>query len=402
MNSKTIIVISGLVDSTIREYQPDMDFKIFKSIDSLANYLKQSPIRANILFFTKDVLGGVNAGFSALRNIVENDDFLGVDRVVYITDEQAEELDNLNYLIDEYHLENWEIIKGSMSRAFITEVINGTFRDDKFDVKRKAVYRRPRADYIKQQLRNKDSLEEEYADDDNDLADIPDVDIPETPIIESPKILKRTYIAGNNCRERTAFALLAAQYMSMTEKVIIIESDPEYHLLTEFVTKASIPCSVITITDIYEDSSMAIENIKKAENNLVVIECIDRIPFCYEYITQLLYYNLLSDFPNMIVETEIEDIPEMAKAVVVLPSTITGCLSTADKVDKSMVPNCRFVGVSLQDLPETHVDSGVVLSSICNDILSTNSIICPVITMTSLRLNGQAYDLGTLLCKEDA
>ena len=229
MNSKTIIVISGLVDSTIREYQPDMDFKIFKSIDSLANYLKQSPIRANILFFTKDVLGGVNAGFSALRNIVENDDFLGVDRVVYITDEQAEELDNLNYLIDEYHLENWEIIKGSMSRAFITEVINGTFRDDKFDVKRKAVYRRPRADYIKQQLRNKDSLEEEYADDDNDLADIPDVDIPETPIIESPKILKRTYIAGNNCRERTAFALLAAQYMSMTEKVIIIESDPEYH-----------------------------------------------------------------------------------------------------------------------------------------------------------------------------
>ena len=187
----------------------------------------------------------------------------------------------------------------------------------------------------------------------------------------------------------------------MSEKVLIIESDPKYHLLTEFVTKAAIDCTMITMTDIYEDASTAIENIRNADHNLIVIGAIDRIDFSYEYITNMLYYNLIDDIPNMIVEVDLSEMPEQTPVVVVTPSTITGLLNTAEHVDKSYVKNCNFVAVSLKDLPETHVDSGVVLSSICNDILSTSGIICPVVTMSSLRLNGQAYDLGTLLCKED-
>lgn len=401
MTSKTMIIISGLVDATIREYQPDIDFKMFKTIDSLASYLTKNPIRANTLFFTRDVLGGVNASLSTLRKLLQDDDYLNVDRVVYITEPESEELANVRYLIEEFEMDNWDIIEGSMSRAFITEVVNGTFRGDNYSTKHKAVYRRPRADYVKQQLRNKDSLEETYMDDDNDLGDIPDEEIPSSTLPEGKAILRRTYIAGNDSRERTAFALLAAQYISMTEKVVIIESDPDYHLLTEFATKAAIDCDVVTITDLYEDASVAIENIKKSEKNLIIIEAIDRIAFNYEYITTLLYYNLLDSIPNMIVEVNLDNIPEQTPVVIVTPSTITGVLSTAEKVDKSYVPNCRFVGVNLKDLPETHVDSGIVLSTICNDVLSSTGIICPVVTMSSLRLNGQAYDLGTLLCKED-
>ena len=401
MTSKTMIIISGLVDATIREYQPDVDFKMFRTVDSLANYLTKNPIRANTLFFTRDVLGGVNATLSSLRKLLQDDDYLVVDKVVYITETNSEELNNVRYLIDEFNLENWQIIEGSMSRAFITEVINGTFRGDNFNAKHKSVYRRPRADYVKQQLKNKDSLAEAYPDDDNDLSDIPDEEIPVAPLPEGKPVLRRTYIAGNESRERTAFALLAAQYISMSEKVIIIESDPKYHLLTEFVTKAAIDCTMVTMTDIYEDASTAIENIRNADHNLIVIGAIDRIDFSYEYITNMLYYNLIDDIPNMIVEVDLSEMPEQTPVVVVTPSTITGLLNTAEHVDKSYVKNCNFVAVSLKDLPETHVDSGVVLSSICNDILSTSGIICPVVTMSSLRLNGQAYDLGTLLCKED-
>lgn len=401
MSSKTIIVVSGLVDATIKEYQPDVDFKLFRTLDSLAEFLEQTPIRATNLFFTKDVLGqNVNSSLSFLKELVLNNDYLSVDKVIYITETDASEIVSFNYLVDTFELSNWEVIKGSMSRAFITEVINGTFRDDNFNAKRKAVYRTPRADYVKQQLRNKDSLAEEYVDDENDLAEIPDEEIPTAPMPEHAEILKRVYISGDKCRERTAFALLAAQYLSMTDKVIIVESDPEYHLLTEFATKAEIDAFVVTITDIYNDAATAVENIKKSDKNLIIIECIDRIPFDYKYISTLLYYNLLEDITYFVMETSIDEIPQNTISTIVVPSTLTGLLSAGEKIDKSMIPYCRFVGVNLNDLPETHINSGVVMSSILCDILTTEIIICPVVTMTSLRLNGQAYDLGIVLGKE--
>ena len=163
MINKTVIIISGLVDATIREYQPDVEFKMFRTIDAMADYLGHNPIRATTLFLTKDVLGGVNTSLSVLRKLLKDDDYLVVDRVIYITEKDSEELSNVRFLIEEFELDNWSIIEGSMSRAFITEVINGTFRDDNYSAKHKAVYRRPRADYVKQQLRNKDSLAEAYA-----------------------------------------------------------------------------------------------------------------------------------------------------------------------------------------------------------------------------------------------
>lgn len=401
MSAKTIVIISTLVDATIREYQPDVDFKIFRTIEGLAQSLEENPIRANTIFFTRDVLGqNVNTSLSYLMNIVENNDFLTVDRIIYITENNSPELVSYNYLVEEYELDNWEVIHGSLSRAFVTEIINGTFREDTFNTKRKAVYRTPRADYVKQQLRNKDSLSEEYIDDDNDLADIPDEEIP-TPIQPIREdILKYVYIGGNRCRERTAFALLSAQYLSMSDKTIIVESDNDYHLLSEFATKAEIDAYYISMTEIYEDAYRAVENIRKSDKNLIIVTCIDRISFNYRYTVSMLYYNLLTDLKFFVVESEIDNLPQNNFTTIVVPSTITGILSVGEKVDKSLLPFCNFISVNLNDLPETHVNSGIVVSSILNDILSVNNIICPVVTMSSLRLNGQAYDLGIILGKE--
>lgn len=397
MSSKCIIIISGLVDATIKEYQPDIDFKMFKNIDMLNNYLLTNPIRADLLFFTQDVVVGASSSFSFLKDIVTENDYLAVDKVIYISEEDAKELNALRYLIDEFKLSNWEIIEGSLNRSFIQEVINGTYRGDKFSTNRKAVIRRPRADYVKERLKNHESLSEEYMDDENDLVDIPDEEIPVVEIEERKLDLQKVYIAGIKSRERTAFSILVAQYLSRTDKVLLIESDPEYHLVTEFITKAKIPCSEFTVTNLYENIGQAIENIRNAENNLVVIECIDRIPFDYRYLSALLYYNLKEDFSYIITETEIEELPHATPVNVVIPSTITGLLSTGELIDKSIIPYCRFVGVDLKDLPETHVSSGLVMSKILNDILTETNIVCPVVTMSSLRLGEVAYDLGGLI-----
>jgi len=397
MANKTIVIISGMVDATIKEYQPDMDFKMFRNIDGLDNYLETNPIRADLLFFTHDVVAGAASTFSYLKDILTQNDYIEVDRVIYITEEDAPELSSFKYLREEFNLTNWEIIEGSMNRSFVQEVINGTFRDDNYDVNRKVVIRRPRADYVKQQLKHHESLEQEYIDDDHELLDIPAEELPEMEVDERPEILEKVYIAGHKSKERTAFSLLAAQYLSKTDRVLIVESDPDYHLLSEYATKANLDCLVVTITDIYDDLNRALNIIRESKNNLVIIECIDRIPFNYNYIISLLYYNLISDFKYLITEISIEEVPHATIVTVIVPSTITDTLSTGELIDKSMVPYCRFVGIDLGYLPETHVSSGVVMSKILNDILSEKDILCPVVTISSLRLGDTAYDLGGIL-----
>lgn len=399
MAIKSIVIISNMVDATIKEYQPDVDFKMFKSIDSFNAYLERDAIRADVLFFTNDVVGGSASSFSYLKDIILLNDFLKVDRVIYITEERSPEISAFNYLVEDQKLDNWELIQGSLNRSFVTEIINGTFREDIFDMHRKVVIRRPRADYVKEQLKSMDSMEEEYVDDDHYLTDIPTEYVTERSFEERETILQQVYIAGTKCKERTAFALLAAQYLSCTDKVLIIESDPEYHLLTEYVTKAKIPCSVVTITDIYEDLSMALHNIQNAKENLVVIECIDRINYSYTYMTSLLYYNLVSDFKYFVTECDVEDIPNGVSATVVIPSTITDLLETCEMLDKSVVQYCSFVGVDMNYLPETHVSSGTVMSKLLCDVLSESQVLCPVIAITSLRLGETPYDLGGVLGK---
>lgn len=397
MQDKCYIVISGKVDATIREYQSDVDFKIFHTIEELRDYVDNDPIRAQILFFTEDVVGNSNTAFSVLSGLVEGNDYLLVDRVIYICDPESSTLRSVEYLIEEKELKIWEIIRGPVTRAFIQEVINGTYRDDSYNAKRKVVVRRPRSDYIRQQLKNHSTLEETYLDDDNDLSEIPDEEVPQTFIDDAPASLQYVYIASNPSRERTAFALLAAQYISKTHRVIILESDPEYHTLTEFATKAKIEASVVTVTDIYTDVYQTIENIRKSEGNLVIVECIDRVDFDYKYLSTLLYYNLESDFDYFIVESLVEDVPEATYLTVVFPSTVTGILQVIETIDKSRVQYCDFAGVDLCDLPETHVSSGIVMSKILCDLLTEQNLVCPVIKVTSLRLDGAAYDFGIML-----
>ena len=397
MQTKTIIVISGQVDATIKEYQPDVDFKIYRTIEEFGNVLDTTPIRAQTLFFTKDVVGGVNTTLSYLRTLLTENDYLVVDQVVYITETDSEELVSVRYLIEEFGLKNWEICEGNMSRVFIAEVINGTFRGDKMSTARKAVYRRPRADYVRQQLREQSTLGEEYTDDEHDLGGIPDEEI---PIPEPPRReehLQYMYIAGLPGYERTVFAFLAAQYISLTDRVILVESDPDYHTLTEFSTKSGVDAMRINMSMLYENPLSIIEAIRDSDKNLVIVECIDRIDFDYKYICSLLYYNLIEDFTYMISEINIDEITSNMVATVTVPSTVIGTLQTGELVDKSIVNNCRFVGVNLKHLPTIHINSGVVMSTILSDILSTADIVCPVVTVTSLLLNSTAYDLGGIL-----
>lgn len=402
MTDKTEIIVSSIVDATVKESQPDVDFKMFRQLEQLGAYLETDAIRASTMFITSDVIVQPNSSFSYIIDILENNKFLKVDRVIYITEEKAPEVKVLRYLLDRYGIENWEVLEGPMTRAYVSSVIGGTLQKDKFISKRKAVIRIPRRDYLKQQMRNKESLDEEYEDDDADLMDIEDVPVPEEKVLISESHMQKRYIAGKAGEERTAFALLAAQYLSMGGKTILLENDPEFHSTTEFVTKSEVDALLIPLDRLMADTNAALQEVKETEKKLIVFICINRIEFSYKFICDLVFYNLRDSADYMIIESDLDEVPKNTDVTVVLPNTVIGCLKTCENIDIASLSFYRFVAVSFHQIQEVHIESGAVMSKLLQDLLSDTRIECPVVTVTSLRISASPYDLGKILNWRDS
>ena len=156
--TKAIITISNYVDVSVQETQKDTKFFMFKSLEELDEYIQHAPIRANTLFFSKDAIPLANTSLNYLVSLLEKV-FLRVDNVVYITETGSSEIDSVKFLIKDRGFDNWEIVQGALTREFVTGVINGNARDDFSNAKRKAVYRVPKSEYVRQQSRHSNLLE---------------------------------------------------------------------------------------------------------------------------------------------------------------------------------------------------------------------------------------------------
>ena len=397
---KTIIVISSLVDSTIREYQPDVSFILFRTIEDLDKHIATTPIRADSLFFTRDTMPQVNTSLNYLGGILDNP-FLKCDKVIYITEKDSKELSSVRYIIDTRGYDNWEIVEGYLTREYVSGIINGTLRTDNVGAKRKAVYRVPREAYVKERLKNKDSLSEKYIDDEQDLADIPDeqapIWVPQQIDLDGEVI----HIAGGNIEERTVFAFLSAQYMSLLDKTLILERDIEYHLLTEYVTKSGVDCCLVDVKDVLLNPNRAIEVIRKTPKQLVCVVCTPRIEYNYSFIFNVLYNNLKSYVRYFVREDMFTEVPNSAEFVVAMRSSVPGILEACEQIDPSFAHLANFVGVNFQSLPETKIVSGHQINLILKDVLNVNKISSEVINISTLKIDGDSgYDLRSVLRRD--
>ena len=75
-----------------------------------------------------------------------------------------------------------------------------------------------------------------------------------------------------------------AQYISMSSKVLIMERDTEYHMLTELVTKSGIECDIIYIDEFIDDIGGALTLVRASLKNLIVIGCKNRRKYDYNFI----------------------------------------------------------------------------------------------------------------------
>lgn len=395
--SRTIVIISELVDATIREGQSDTTFILKHSMAELAEHIESTPIRAEYLYFTQDVIPHTNTSLNFLTQMLENP-FLKVDKVCYITEKGAREIDSVKYIVAEKGFDNWEIIEGALTREYVSGIITGALRTDSFQRKRKALYRVPRAAYIQDRIKNKTVLEEAYEDDEQFLKDVPPVEVPEPTIFESVEVARIVHVAGLYGEERTALTFLLGQYLSQEGKTLMVEKDVEYHQLTEFVTKSGVDCLMIELTQLLLDVPAAIKRIISGTEKLVVITAVERIQYSYNFICNVLYANLSQHLSFMVREDDIDEVPPTQNCIVAMPATILGCLRVSEEIDTHFIDHMQFVGVNLQQLPETRILNSTTIDTVLSDVLETPIKGSTIVNVYSLRIGGDAsYDLRSII-----
>jgi hypothetical protein len=392
----TVIVISSYCDSTIREGQAGVDFLLFKTIEDLDTYIETTPVRATSLFFTKEVIPHTNTSLNYLASLLQKP-FLKVDSVIYITEKNSIEIAAVKYLIEDKSFDNWEIVEGFLTREYINGIITGSLRTDTFNAKRKSVYRVPRKEYVENRLQKTTSLQERYEDDEAYLKDIPPVPLQKTEYGEYDTPCRILHITGCDCEERTAFAFLVAQYLALSNKVLIVEKDVEYHRLGEYVTKSGAKDIVhIDISDLLAEPEQTLALIKNSEQKLICAAPIARVKYSYQFVSSLLYSNLASDVNYFVEEDDFNESPLTEPITVVLPTTVVGILKTCESLDGNYLRNCKFVGVNFGHISETRVSNSNALDVLLSDILERRIVGTQIVSISSLRIGG-TYDLRSIV-----
>ena len=106
MQDKVIIVVSSYIDATIRETQPDVDFRLFRNLQELADFTEVNAIRAQLLFFTEDTIDGRNTSIEFFKSTCYGNSYLTIDKVIYITTENAPEIPSMRFIIEENNIDD--------------------------------------------------------------------------------------------------------------------------------------------------------------------------------------------------------------------------------------------------------------------------------------------------------
>lgn len=396
--SKTFVVVSSYVDSTIRESQLDTTFYLFQTLEELGQYIEQSPIRADSLFFTRETIPYTNTSLNYLISLLGNS-FFKVDSVVYITEKDSRELPSLRFIIKEKELTNWHVIIGYLNREYVAGIITGSLRENTSSQRRKVVYRVPRAEYVRAQMEKRiEALNEPYERESFDVKDTDDLSPPIRFMSDVPEVCTLVHVTGANCIERTLFAAVLSQYTAMRGKTILVEKDTEYHTLTDIITKSEIQYYGIDVADVLQDPLSAFENIRHCAQNLIIVTSFSRTNYSYNFLCTLLYSNLSDYLSFFIREDTYDEAPPTSQQIVVFPSTVPEILRMCETVDCSYLKHMTFVGVCFANTTEYQVHSSKACTEIIQDVLEDTTITATVVRISSTKVGGEvSYDLCSII-----
>jgi len=390
--SKTLVVISTHIDSTIREQLPTDKVFVYNTIEELREFIITTPIRADVMYITRDVLGkAVNSKLSILMEMLGNP-FLSVKEVIYLTEPNSKELVSINYMIEEYSYSNWNIQFGSLNREYISSMISGTLRSEEIRPRRRAVVRVNREEYVREKLRE-GSPDEKFNVEEDELSEVPGEEVPEPQVSEVPKNCRIQTISGIRTRARTTFAVLFAQYLSFSGKVVLLENDLEYLTTSSYLHASGVNYLKVEIKDLYDDPKGTFRSIVAATERIVLVTDTERNNYSKMFLSNILYNNLKDHVEYLVLEKDFEELAPTTKFVTVIQNEMSQILRTTEAVPLSFKGQSSFAVVNDTSYREAIIKNSKQVKILLQDLLQDDSVEVMLLDVKSLKLGGEVHDL---------
>ena len=394
-----LFIVAENIDDSLQAQITAYELKIFRTFTELESYINRVPVVLETLVISQRVLPFTGQNMQRVINLTESPFLRLTGNVVYLINKDVD-YDVVNNFLDDRQINNWAVYQGDLSVKFITDIVMGNGRQAQESVNEIVTYRMRASDYVKQQnqLKYEDNTAK-YLTDDDLLQGIPDVEEPEEIMPVSEHSLKISYIVGEPSVERSLMVFLASQYLSMKQRVLILERDSEYHTLGEIVTKSSAKYTYIDVEEFLKDVSAALDKVRNAKYRLIFIGSKNRTKYDYNFLFEVLQSNLKDSLDYMIRECDFEDTPYGKYYTVVcqnnIPAILRCCNSIKYEINPEMV---TFVGVQSSSLGALNLTSRE-MQGIIEILLSCNGIFTLVVQARGLVLKNEevVYDILSII-----
>ena len=394
-----MFIVSSSIDDSIKASTPVYDIILFPNFVKFEDYINETPCVVSTIIISSLDLPFTSSNMMRLLHTLKAPFLNRTGQCIYLIEPDVDKaaVDNFFHGSD---VENLISYQGDITPYFISDVVAGVERLADEAETEIITYRTRASEYVAKQNEKRFQTDENiYITDEEDLNDIPAVEEVEelTPTLN---VATNVYYAvGKHSVERTLFAWLEAQYLSMRGKKIIMERDGEYHTLTNMALASQLHFKFVDLDDLLINISGALNDIRLCSDNLIVIGTTNKIDYDYSFLFDIVMNTLSSSIDYFVKECSFEDTPYGCYYNIVCGDTVPEVLeciaSLKYKVD---VDKVCFVGMQTRNLGELCLNSSEY-SFIIQEVLEEDKVNAEIISTQGINLRGDGvvYDLFSVI-----
>lgn len=401
ISKERMFIVAGNIDDSIKSITPVYDISIFPNFLEFENYINTTPIVLGSIVISENELPFTSSNMARLLDVLSAPFLKLTGSCIYLIGEDTSK-DAVSSFLEDVDDKSIIFYQGDLSSRFISDIVSGAGRIADEAETEVILYRMRSSEYaIAQNIKKYESDDDKYETDEDKLAEIPDI---EEPVIQIPTIdiLSNTYyVVGKQSMERTLFTFIEAQYLALSGKTLIVESDVQYHRLTDMVLKSSVEFEFIDIEEFNVNPTKIIQDIKGSSAKLIVMGCKNRIMYSYDFVFDILISNLTGYVDFFIKECDFTQTPYGSYYNIVcadtVPDVIECCNSLVYDVDETKV---TMVGVRTNKKTDVNITS-TEMTEIVRILLEKNNLFAEVVEADGINLRGEeiVYDVFSIISR---
>lgn len=401
ISKEKMFIVAGNVDDSIKSVTPVYDISIYPNFLAFKDYIDTTPIVLSTIVISENELPFTSTNMATLLDVLATPFLKLTGTCIYLISETTSK-DAVQSFLDDNGIVNIVFYQGDLSSRYIADVVSGSARIADESETEVITYRMRASEYaMEQNIKRYESDDDNYVTDEEALSGIPDMPEPEIEIPSVDVLSSTYYVVGKPSIERTLFTFIEAQYLALTGKTLIVESDAWYHRLTDMCLKSDVDFYFIDIVDFNTNPIKIISDIKACTSHLIIIGCKERIVYNYDFTFDLLLSNLVGYVDYFIKECGFSQTPYGSYYNVVcadtVPDVLECCNSLMYDVDEEKV---TMIGVRCNNKSEINISSSE-MSDIVRVVLEKENLRAEVVEADGINLRGEeiVYDVFSIISR---